>query len=186
MTIPTTPNLLLQAYGFGAPTDAHPNALPAPQATLMASVARGVFVGGLPWGMVASGAGIGILIILADEYLKVRGSSWRAPVLAVAVGLYLPLELSVPILVGGLVAHAVARARRGRESSRGGVLFSAGLITGEALLGIALAVPIAITGNQNVLALGIESQVWAGIEAWVGVAVVAAIVWQLYRVAARQ
>jgi putative OPT family oligopeptide transporter len=179
-------NLLLQAYGFGAPTDAHPNALPAPQATLMASVARGVFVGGLPWGMVASGAGIGILIILADEYLKVRGSSWRAPVLAVAVGLYLPLELSVPILVGGLVAHAVARARRGRESSRGGVLFSAGLITGEALLGIALAVPIAITGNQNVLALGIESQVWAGIEAWVGVAVVAAIVWQLYRVAARQ
>ena len=173
-------NLLLQAYGFGAPTADQPDALPAPQATLMASVAQGVFGGGLPWRMVASGAGIGILMILIDETLRIRGSAWRAPVLAVAVGLYLPLELSVPILAGGLIAHAVARARKGRETSRAGVLFAAGLITGEALIGIALAVPIASSGSSEILAFGID------LTSWAGLAVIAAIGMTLYRIAARQ
>jgi putative OPT family oligopeptide transporter len=175
-------NLLLEAYGFGAATAAHPNALAAPQATLMASVAQGVFGGGLPWGMVASGAGIGVLIIGLDEYLRIAGRRWRAPVLAVAVGLYLPLELSVPILAGGLIAHVVGRsvARRGRRIGRGGILFAAGLITGEALIGIGLAVPIVISGEQDVLALGYS---WPG---WIGIVVVAGIATLLYRVAARQ
>jgi putative OPT family oligopeptide transporter len=173
-------NLLLEAYGFGAPTAEQPNALPAPQATLMASVAEGVFGVGLPWGMVLSGAGIGILIIVLDEYLRATQRAWRAPVLAVAVGLYLPLELSVPILAGGLIAHAVGRSGRGRGSARAGVLFAAGLITGEALLGIALAVPIVITGDADVLTLGLE------LPPVVGIVVVAAIAAALYRVAARQ
>jgi len=175
-------NLLLEAYGFGAPSDAQPNALAAPQATLMASVAQGVFGAGLPWGMVASGAGIGVLIIAADEMLRRRGSEWRAPVLAVAVGIYLPLELSVPILAGGLIAAAVRRAgaKRGGEPTRAGILFAAGLITGEALIGIALAVPIVVTGRPDVLTLGF------GFPAWVGLAIVAAIAALLYRVAVRQ
>jgi putative OPT family oligopeptide transporter len=175
-------NLLLEAYGFGAATASQPNALAAPQATLMASVAQGVFGAGLPWGMVVSGAGVGLLMIGLDEYLRVSGKSWRAPVLAVAVGLYLPLELSVPILIGGLIAHAVARSavRRGDELSRGGILFAAGLITGEALIGIALAVPIVATGDSDVLALGRD---W---PAWIGIVVVAGIATQLYRVAARR
>jgi putative OPT family oligopeptide transporter len=175
-------NLLLEAYGFGAASAAQPNALAAPQATLMASVAQGVFGAGLPWGMVASGAGIGILIVLLDEYLRTSGRGWRAPVLAVAVGLYLPLELSVPILIGGLIAHGVSRAvsRQGRDPGRGGILFAAGLITGEALIGIALAVPIVISREQDVLALGVDWPVW------VGIVVVAGIAGLLYRVAARQ
>src|SRR5690606_30646388 len=121
-------NLLLEAYGIGAPTPERPNALLAPQATLMASVAQGVFGGGLPWNMVAYGAAIGVAIIAADEWLKHKGSTWRAPVLAVAVGIYLPLELSVPILIGGLIAHAASRtrARRGAEESgaQHGMLFA--------------------------------------------------------------
>jgi putative OPT family oligopeptide transporter len=173
-------NLLLQAYGFGAPTADRPDALPAPQATLMASVAEGVFGAGLPWGMVASGAGLGVLIIAVDEYLRISGRRWRAPVLAVAVGLYLPLELSVPILIGGLIAHGVARARGSGNSSRAGVLFAAGLITGEALIGIALAIPIAQSGNSEVLSLGVD------LPAWAGLAVIAAIGATLYRIAARQ
>ncbi|HEY5665716.1 MAG TPA: oligopeptide transporter, OPT family [Gammaproteobacteria bacterium] len=173
-------NLLLEAYGFGAPTAEQPNALPAPQATLMASVAEGVFGDGLPWGMVASGAGVGILIIVFDEYLKAAQRAWRAPVLAVAVGLYLPLELSVPILVGGLVAHAVARASGEGGAARAGVLFAAGLITGEALLGIALAVPIVVTGDADVLSLGFELPAIAGIIVVAGIAVA------LYRVASRR
>jgi putative OPT family oligopeptide transporter len=76
-------NLLLIAYGIGAPTVEHPNPLAAPQATLMQSVADGVFKGGLPWDMVAIGAAVGISIIIIDEVLKARGASFRAPVLAV-------------------------------------------------------------------------------------------------------
>ena len=175
-------NLLLEAYGFGAATAAQPNALAAPQATLMASVAQGVFGAGLPWGMVASGAGIGILIIALDEYLRLAGKAWRAPVLAVAVGLYLPLELSVPILIGGLIAHSARRvfARQGRAPSRTGILFAAGLITGEALLGIGLAIPIVATGESDVLALGLDLPVWVGIAVVIGIALL------LYRVAMRQ
>jgi putative OPT family oligopeptide transporter len=175
-------NLLLAAYGLGAPTPEQPNALTAPQATLMASVAQGVFGAGLPWGMIAGGAVIGVLIILLDEQLKRRGFAWRAPVLAVAVGIYLPLELSVPILAGGLIAAAVKRgaAAKGAEPGRGGILFAAGLITGEALLGIGLAVPIVVSGDPDVLAIGAE---W---PASVGIVVVAAIAAALYRVAARR
>lgn len=173
-------NLLLAAYGLGAPTAEQPNALLAPQATLMASVAQGVFGGGLPWGMVFCGALIGVLIICLDEYLRVSGAAWRAPVLAVAVGIYLPLELSVPIFAGGLVAHFAAR-RRGSDvkSAGGGVLFAAGLITGEALVGIFMAVPIVITGDADVIALSLNWPIW------IGLTVIAGISALLYRVASR-
>ncbi|MDX1563656.1 MAG: oligopeptide transporter, OPT family, partial [Gammaproteobacteria bacterium] len=175
-------NLLLNAYGLGAPSAEQPNALAAPQATLMASVANGVFGAGLPWGMVAAGAVIGVLIIVIDEALRVRGASWRAPVLAVAVGIYLPLELSVPIFAGGLIAHAVDRAaaRRGEPLGRLGVLFAAGLITGEALIGIGLAVPIVVSGDPDVLAIGGDG------PAWIGLVIVAAIAVSLYKVALKR
>jgi uncharacterized oligopeptide transporter (OPT) family protein len=103
-------------------------------------------------------------------------------VLAVAVGIYLPLELSVPILLGGLIAHAVKRAaaRRGGAPGRTGMLFAAGLITGEALIGIALAVPIVVSGDAGVLDLGLD------LTAWAGVAVVGAIAVLLYRAALRR
>ena len=176
-------NLLLQAYGIGAPTAEQPNSLLAPQATLMASVAQGVFGGGLPWNMVGYGAAIGVAIIVLDEWLKRRESTWRAPVLAVAVGIYLPLELAVPILIGGLIAHAASRARARRGAGNAGVqhgmLFAAGLITGEALIGIFMAVPIVLASDPDVIALGVS---W---PAAVGIVVVALIAAALYRVAAR-
>lgn len=165
-------NLLLQAYGFGAPTALHPQALPAPQASLMAAVARGVFGAGLPWAMIGTGAGIGIAVIAFDEWLKYRKAHWRAPVLAVAVGSYLPLELSTPIFLGGLIAYGARRYNRRRhgakhteERIRRGMLFAAGLITGEALLGIALAVPIVVAHDANVVALpgAIRQGSWLGL-----------------------
>ena len=81
-----------------------------------------------------------------DEMLKTRGSKFRVPVLAVAVGIYLPLELTMPIFLGGLLAYFVERSA-GKPANpadhermhRDGVLFSAGLITGEALMGIVIA-----------------------------------------------
>ena len=178
-------NLLLQAYGIGVPTAEHPNPLAAPQATLMASVAQGVFHGGLPWTMAFIGAVVGVLIIVADEALKSRGSSFRMPVLAVAVGIYLPLELSSAILVGGLVAHFGARvhAKRGvdgEKSMRHGMLFAAGLITGEALVGILMAIPIVKSGNPDVFALDESLQFGGG----VGLAVIAVVCIWMYRVSA--
>jgi putative OPT family oligopeptide transporter len=178
-------NLLLQAYGIGVPTAEHPNPLSAPQATLMASVAQGVFQGGLPWTMAIIGGVVGILVIITDEVLKSKGSSFRAPVLAVAVGIYLPLELSSAILVGGLIAHFAAKvhAKRGvdgEKSMRHGMLFAAGLITGEALVGILMAIPIVRSGDPNVFALGESMQFGGGI----GLVIIAAVCFWMYRVAA--
>ena len=179
-------NLLAQAYGIGAPTPEHPNSLAAPQATLMASVARGLFGGALPWTMIWIGAGIGAVIIAIDEMLKARGSHFRVPVLAAAIGIYLPLELMVPIFLGGLLAWLVER-RHGvvgtKDESlrdrihRPGTLFAAGLITGEALMGIFIAIPIVTSGRADVLAL---PESWQ-FNKWVGLAVLAVVAWLLYR-----
>jgi putative OPT family oligopeptide transporter len=176
-------NLLLAAYGIGAPTPERPNALLAPQATLMASVADGVFGSGLPWGMVGAGAVVAVLIIALDEVLRSRGARWRAPVLAVAVGLYLPLELAVAVFTGGIIAELAARSRAApgdvEQRVRHGVLFAAGLITGEALVGILMAIPIVVSGNPNVIALPLD------VPSGVGLLVIAAVVGALHRVATR-
>lgn len=181
-------NLLAAAYGIGPPTPELPNSLAAPQATLMASVAKGMFGGQLPWIMIGIGAGVGAVTIALDEWLKARGSKIRVPVLAAAIGIYLPLELMVPIFLGGLLSYLVERrhnlAGDGDERDRihrPGTLFSAGLITGEALMGIAIAVPIVLSERADVLAL---PEAWH-FSQWVGLAVLAVVGWLLYRAGAR-
>jgi len=181
-------SLLAQAYGIGVPTEAHPNPLLAPQANLMASVANGIFGGELPWNMIGIGAALGAVIIIIDEIQKKRGASFRTPVLACAVGIYLPVELSVPIFAGGLLAHLVERHVRTQDPERDvekihqkGVLFSAGLITGEALMGIFIAIPIVATGSADVLRLG-EAWHFGG---WLGLLMLAGVAVLLYRLATR-
>lgn len=162
-------SLLLHAYGIGVPDATHPDPLPAPQASLMAAVARGVFGGHLPWDMVALGAAAGVVVIVADEILRRTGSEFRMPVLAVAVGIYLPLTLSVPIALGGLMAWFNG-ARAGGQGA--GLLAAAGLITGEALMGIAVAVPIAVSGQRDVLALtGLSLGAWPGLLLMMGLCI---------------
>ena len=144
--------LLYKAYGFRGQPGAGPDALSAVQANLMASVAQGVFKGDLPWTYVFIGMGIAAAVIALDEYLKRIGSTFRTPVLAVTIGIYLPLELAVPIFIGGLIHYATKRFHTRQqtakeqieESNRNGLLFASGLITGEALMGILLAIPIII------------------------------------------
>lgn len=178
-------NLLAQAYGIGVPSEAHPNPLLAPQANLMASVAKGIFGGELPWTMIGIGAALGAAIIALDELLKNSGSKFRTPVLACAVGIYLPIELSVPIFAGGLVSHMVERHfKPGDDEERErihqkGVLFSAGLITGEALMGIFIAIPIVTFGSSEVLALP-ETLRFGG---WLGLLLITGVAVLLYRLA---
>ncbi|MCU0845099.1 MAG: oligopeptide transporter, OPT family [Spirochaetes bacterium] len=158
-------NLLNAAYGFGPRSALHPQSLPAPQATLMQSVAEGVFGGNLPWDIITTGAAIGFLCILADLVLKKINSSFRAPVLAVAVGLYLPFELDVVIMLGGLVALLSRWLKKpDAENDSSGILAASGFITGEAIMGIILAVPVALAGKSSVLHLLREP-----VGAWPGV-----------------
>jgi len=131
-------DILHSAYTIGSQT------LPAPQAMLMKSVAVGVFSGDLPWEMVQYGAIIGMLIIILDTIQEARESKFRFPVLAVAVGIYLPIELSTTIFIGGLIAYFT-----NNSSNKKGLLFASGLITGEALMGIMVAIPIFLTGSIN-------------------------------------
>ena len=180
-------NLLADAYGIGVATEAKPNALAAPQANLMASVSKGLFGGQLPWDMIAIGAVVGIAIIALDEVLKARGSKFRTPVLAAAVGIYLPLELMTPIFIGGVIAHLVERHLRRKgvdeagleRANRKGLLFAAGMITGEALMGIGIAVPIVSSGSADVLALPESLRFGEPL----GLAVVAVLAVWLYRTA---
>ncbi len=116
--------LLDSAWGFGT------EALSAPQATLMKMIVEGVMDGNLPWTLVF----IGVFIAIVIEILGIA-------VLPVAIGLYLPLELSATIMVGGLIRHFVDKKNQSEDSEAGsGVLFCSGLIAGEGLVGILLAI----------------------------------------------
>jgi putative OPT family oligopeptide transporter len=177
---------LLQAkYGIGEPTAVHPHPLSAPQATLMASLTRRVFGAGLPWQLVGLGAGIGVLVIVIDRRLEARGGEFRLPVLGVALGMYLPLKLSTTIVLGGLIAALAGKsAPPAGQPSRPGLLFAAGLITGEALMGIVLAIPIALGAFWP--GLGPDPFMWFEMPpagGWPGLAVVALVGGLLYKIA---
>jgi putative OPT family oligopeptide transporter len=143
-------NLLHNAYGIG-------DKLQAPQASLMGTVAFGVFEGGLPVMMIAIGAAIAVAVIVIDSVLEAKKIKFRVPVMAFAVGVYLPFELNVPIFLGGVVALLVAKVldrtnashERRTEVERMGLLAAAGFITGEALMGIGIAVPVAVLTNPD-------------------------------------
>lgn len=195
-------DLLFQAYGLGNvfPREGMDpsQALQAPQATLMSSVADGVFRQDLPWNMIIAGALIAAIIIAIDKYLEHRGAEFRMPVLAVAVGIYLPLELTVPIFIGGLVAFFANRSLRRRKdqiggetayeeavqrAGRRGLLFASGLITGEALVGILLAIPFAAAQNTSVLQLAPEG--FGPVADALGLVAFGCFIIWLYRVAKR-
>ncbi len=158
--------LLHHAYGIGT---GEPGSLRAPQAALFASLTNGFFGDGtLPWRMIGLGGLIGLGIIGADLVLEKRGSVFRAHIMPMAVGLYLPFSLSIPILIGGLMRSVLDRrigrertpagaapdgsrtrqkGRDGAPTSRPhdrGILFGSGLIAGEAILGILLAIPLTL------------------------------------------
>lgn len=129
--------LLHLAWGYGTPS------LPAPQATLMKMIVEGVMDGNLPWTLIFIGAFIAIVV----EILGI-------PVLPFAIGLYLPIHLSTPMMVGGLVKLVVDKKKNASEKEKkdadaNGILFSSGLIAGEGLVGILLAILTVIPLNGS-------------------------------------
>jgi uncharacterized oligopeptide transporter (OPT) family protein len=151
--------LLHKAYGFSGQEGAGKDALASVQANLMASVSQGVFEGNMPWKYAYIGMGVAAAIIILDLFLEAKKTLFRTPVLAVAIGFYLPLELSVPIFAGGIIHWTIKRFHKRRatpteqveKSARNGLLFASGLITGEALMGIVLAIPIVILKRYEVV-----------------------------------
>ncbi|MFC1550341.1 OPT family oligopeptide transporter [Candidatus Neomarinimicrobiota bacterium] len=162
-------DILHTAYTIGSPT------LSAPQATLMQSVAEGVFQGNLPWNMIIIGAFIGIAIILVDVRQERVGSDFRVPILAVAIGIYLPIELTVPIFIGGMISHFGNKRGATDLTRKNGLLFASGLITGEAIMGILVAVPIFLTQNRDW---------WPTISgfSWIGTLLFIIVCYWLYRI----
>ncbi|MDY6084027.1 MAG: oligopeptide transporter, OPT family [Dialister sp.] len=169
-------NLLYQAYGF---TGALPRAgmdpsqaLGAPQATLMTTIAQGIFSATLDWNYILMGVAVGMIVIIVDRVLKyLTGGKLSLPPLAVGMGIYLPPTLELPLVVGSVMSYLIGKRlyTRARERSPGheeedveacnhhGVLFASGLIVGESLMGVLIALLIVVSvtsgGSENPLAL---------------------------------
>jgi putative OPT family oligopeptide transporter len=171
LTLGIVLTLLHEAYGIGS------SDLPAPQAVLMTSVANGVFSGNLEWGMIYAGAVLGVLIIMLDQYQLKRGAEFRVPILAVAIGIYLPIELTLPIFVGGMLNHFAGKTAS-ETGKNNGLLLASGLITGEALMAIFIAIPLFYDKN-----FWPEYALPTPYNDIVALALISAIIIGLYRVA---
>ncbi len=131
--------LLDKAWGFGS------DALAAPQATLMKLIIEGVMGGNLPWALVFTGIFIAVVVELIG-----------IPVLPFAIGVYLPVQLNACIMVGGIIRWSVEKLSKNKQNKdeivNDGILFSSGMIAGEGLVGILLAV-FAISGLDKIIDL---------------------------------
>ena len=161
-------NLLYEAYGFPGALprpDMDPGqALAAPQAALMTTIAQGIFSSQLAWEYIYLGMGLGVLLIIADLVLKRRTRNLCLPPLAVGMGIYLPPSVQTPLVIGAILGYFLNKkleADKGEEGRRNGLrrgtLFASGLIVGESLVGVALAgiIVISVTsgGSDSPLAL---------------------------------
>ena len=138
VTVPVVLNLLAEAYGFAGAPNLHTIAaqpLAAPQANLMAALAQGVIGGKLNWSMIEIGAGVGAGIVFLDEILRL-GGLLRLPPLAVGLGIYLPMEATLPVVVGAIIGWIYNRSVRSERAGRLGVLVASGMIVGESLFGV--------------------------------------------------
>ena len=178
--------LLYEAYGF---TGAMPRegmdaaqALAAPQATLMTTIASGIFAHNLEWVYIFTGIAIGAVLIVVDLVLKKSsGGKLALPVLAVGMGIYLPPSVNMPIVAGAVLAavlkHIIGKKAENREgrlknAERIGTLFSAGLIVGESLIGVIMAFIIAfsVTNGGSDAPLALNLQNWDAAASWLGLA----------------
>ena len=188
--------MLFQAYGIGGvfPHSGMDPAqmLSAPQAGLMAAVATGLRTHDLPWTMIGIGAIFAALCIILDELLKPHGK--RCAVLAVGLGVYLPPEITTPIIIGSLInlvvrlgvnkvrgdKKALAKKEASQES---GILLCCGLVAGAAIMGVVLAVPFMMMGSAN--ALSIMPASLTGLANGLGLVTLLGLVYWIWRVSVK-
>jgi putative OPT family oligopeptide transporter len=159
IVIPPILDLLNRAYGFaGAPHLAAISSqpLPAPQATLISTLAKGVLEGRLEWGLIGIGALVGVFLVIVDELLGLAGKL-RLPPLSIGIGIYLPLTTTTPIILGAVIGRIYERWISGKPyasiAKRLGVLLASGLIVGESLAGVLLAGLIVGTNRESPIAV---------------------------------
>ncbi|HET8750649.1 MAG TPA: oligopeptide transporter, OPT family [Sphingomicrobium sp.] len=156
VVIPPILDLLNTAFGFQGAPGAKVTSLAAPQAQLISAIAQGVLGGNLDWTLIGWGAVIGVVVVIVDEALRYmkRGA---LPPLAVGMGIYLPMALTLLIPIGSVLGYLydkwAARAPSPEFAQRMGVLLATGLIVGESLFGVIFAGIVAATGSDAPLAI---------------------------------
>jgi putative OPT family oligopeptide transporter len=152
--IPPVLDLVNHAYGFvGAPgAEARSNPLPAPQAGLISSLAKGVIAADIDWSLIRIGAVIGVGIILLDEILARTTKHMRVPPLAVGLGIYLPTSSTLMIVVGAIVGwifdRRADRTSKPEATKQLGVLLASGLIVGEGIIGVVISAIVVFSGKD--------------------------------------
>jgi len=191
IVIPPILQALNTAYGFGAPhagvTNIQP--LPAPQATLISALAKGVIQGQIDWSLIGIGVLIGIGIIAIDEVMGVLSHNrYRLPPLAVGLGIYLPAGTTSPAVAGAVIGYFynrwVSKRPDGDRAKRLGVLVASGLIVGESLMGVLIAgIIVANKGRGNPIAFIPDS--FARPSMYIGGIIFAVAIYLMYRFSAR-
>jgi len=165
--------LLSDAFGF-VKDATHPTPLLAPQANVMSVIVQGVMTGNLPWVPII----VGCMLAAAIELVGISS-------LPFAIGLYLPLDLSTPIMAGGLIAllvRKISKEELAKKREELGVLFGSGLVAGDALLGVAIAFIIAFSSSYRAFYEAHEAVSLTSIYGpWVSLVAFAGICFMLYR-----
>jgi putative OPT family oligopeptide transporter len=189
--IPPILDLLNQAYGFvGAPGPRREHALAAPQAGLISALASGVIQNNIDWGLIQIGAVIGAAMIFIDETLRRTTKGAHLSPLAVGLGIYLPTQSTLMVVVGAVAGwwfdrRADAKAKNPEATKQLGVLLASGMIVGEGLLGVIIAALVAFSdklgfANKDFPLNLVGDDYASGPALWVGGIAFAVIMLLLY------
>ena len=155
LVIPPILQVMLNGFGFQGMEGAGEDALAAPQAALMSSVASGIFDSSLDWNLIFIGMAIGAVLIIIDELLRKFTDKYSLSPLAAGMGMYLPAALTIVIPIGAILGTFydkwAAKQSHPEFAKRMGTLLATGLIVGESLFGVVNAGIIAAAGGESPL-----------------------------------
>ncbi|HXZ59712.1 MAG TPA: oligopeptide transporter, OPT family [Steroidobacteraceae bacterium] len=182
--IPPILDLLNHAYGFAGAPGAHEHPLPAPQAGLISALAQGVIQNNVDWSLIETGGAIGVVLIVIDLVLRRAVPGAHCSPLAVGLGIYLPTQSTLMVVVGAvcgwLYDRAAERRTRPEATKQLGVLLASGMIVGEGLVGVLVAALVAFSGQDFPLSLVPDSFADNG-AVWLGAIVFTVVIYALYR-----
>jgi putative OPT family oligopeptide transporter len=187
--IPPVLDLLNQAYGFTGAPNATAHSLAAPQAGLISALASGVIQNNIDWGLIKVGAWIGVAAIIVDEVLKKTTKSVHLAPLAIGLGIYLPTQSTLMVVVGAVVGwwfdRRADRAKNPESIKQLGVLLASGMIVGEGLIGVLVAALVGFSEqlgfSNHDFPLNLVSDGYAkDLSVWVGGLAFVAVVGGLY------